>query len=47
MYNIIKAAEAGQTGNPTDYCDFSIAPPASHEQRHPDNKRLALSTNTG
>lgn len=28
MYNIIKAAESGLTGNPGDYRDFAIAPPS-------------------
>jgi hypothetical protein len=27
LYNIIKAAEAGRTGDPSDYRDFAIAPP--------------------
>jgi hypothetical protein len=27
-YNIIKAAEAGKQGNPADYRDFELAPPA-------------------
>jgi hypothetical protein len=26
-YNIIKAAEAGKTGNPGDYRDFILPPP--------------------
>ena len=29
VYNIIKAAEAGHTGNPADYRDFVLAPPRS------------------
>ena len=28
-YNIAKAAEAGKTGNPSDYLDFRIAPPTT------------------
>jgi hypothetical protein len=28
-YNIVKAAEAGKSGNPNDYRDFEIAPPAN------------------
>jgi len=28
MYNIAKAAEAGMTGNPHQYRDFELAPPA-------------------
>jgi hypothetical protein len=27
MYNIIKAAEAGKTGNPADYRDFELPRP--------------------
>ena len=27
MYNIVKAAESGESGNPADYRDFLIAPP--------------------
>jgi hypothetical protein len=27
MYNIIKAAEAGCTGNPNDYRDYELPPP--------------------
>lgn len=30
-YNIAKAAEAGQRGNPNDYRDFVVAPPASRK----------------
>ena len=26
-YNIVKAAEAGRSGNPNDYRDFELAPP--------------------
>lgn len=29
VYNIIKAAEAGKTGNPADYRDFELPPPRS------------------
>jgi hypothetical protein len=29
LYNIIKAAEAGRTGSPSDYRDFAITPPAA------------------
>jgi hypothetical protein len=29
LYNIIKAAEAGRTGDPSDYRDFAITPPAA------------------
>lgn len=29
MYNIIKAAEAGKSGNPADYRDFHLPPPRS------------------
>ena len=28
-YNIVKAAESGKSGNPNDYRDFEIAPPAN------------------
>jgi hypothetical protein len=28
-YNIVKAAEAGHSGNPNDYRDFAVAPPAN------------------
>jgi hypothetical protein len=27
MYNIIKAAEAGKSGNPNDWRDFELPPP--------------------
>ena len=29
LYNIIKAAEAGHTGDPSDYRNFAIAPPGA------------------
>lgn len=29
VYNIIKAAEAGRSGNPNDYRDYLLPPPAS------------------
>lgn len=29
VYNIVKAAEAGRTGDPNDYRDFLLPPPAS------------------
>jgi hypothetical protein len=29
MYNMVKAAEAGHAGDPSDYRDFSISPPAA------------------
>src|SRR5205085_11509134 len=29
MYNLVKAAEAGATGNPSDCRDFAVAPPGS------------------
>ena len=29
MFNIIKAAEAGRDGNPNDYRDFILPPPAA------------------
>jgi hypothetical protein len=29
MYNIIRAAEAGRAGDPSDYRDFAIAPPGA------------------
>jgi hypothetical protein len=35
-YNIVKAAEAGHAGNPNDYRDFAVPPPA--------NRRLLCST---
>lgn len=35
MYNIVKAAEAGKRGNPNDYRDFVLPPPA-HAQRASD-----------
>ena len=30
-FNIVKAAEAGKTGNPNDYRDFFISPPANRK----------------
>ncbi|MBN1320285.1 MAG: hypothetical protein JXA87_05505 [Thermoleophilia bacterium] len=27
LYNVIRAAEAGETGDPTDYLDYCVAPP--------------------
>ena len=32
MYNIIKAAEAGETGNPNDYRDYVLPAPACLSQ---------------
>ena len=32
-YNIIKAAEAGKTGNPNDWRDFVLAPPTWRRSR--------------
>ena len=29
VYNIVKAAEAGKSGNPNQYRDYALAPPAS------------------
>jgi hypothetical protein len=29
LYNIIKAAEAGRTGDPSDFRDFAITPPGA------------------
>jgi len=34
MYNIIKAAEAGKSGNPDDWRDFELPPPP-HRLRAP------------
>jgi hypothetical protein len=46
MYNIIKAAEAGRTGNPSDHRDFSITSPGCREwqsgDQGRDKPRLAL-----
>lgn len=35
-YNIIKAAEAGHDGNPGDFRDFDIPPPANTRQSAAD-----------
>jgi hypothetical protein len=40
MYNIVKAAEAGMTGDPADYRDFLIPPYANMRIFSPDQYRL-------
>ena len=33
MYNIAKAAEAGESGNPNDYRNYVLAPPTFQSER--------------
>lgn len=47
VYNIIKAAEAGHDGNPTDYRDFAVPPPVNRSGmlgRPPGNSKRTLVT---
>jgi hypothetical protein len=38
-YNIIKAAEAGHDGNPTEFRDFDVPPPANRRRPAADAAR--------